>query len=649
MRPPHIVFAILVASLLLMGALAPSTPASGAVPSRVSVLFDFGEGRWQWASADLPAGTGNAWCATVVAAASAGLALDYTVSGYGVFLRGVDGVEAPRDSMVFWGLLRWDATSSRWQSSEVGADSLAVKDGDAIAWQFAEWGGSAPAPTPTSMAPWTSFRGNGPLAGAAPAGPAAGGTFWAVNLSAGPVDATPIVADGRAFFVTGGVYDWGGSRWVKRPAVVALNATSGKELWRLPFDGKQGFEILTPAYRGGDLYVATSLGHLMAIEVDRGEPRWDRPGMGTSSVAAPFIPGGAVVSASISGLSSLKDVAGGETWNMTLAEGSVLSTQPVATGGPVYIAQPVVSGGRVYIGTEFGRLHALNLSDGRSLWSTVLGGRVRSTVLVDGDRLYATSARYEGFSAIDGTLHCLDINGNVLWNASLPPTGSSPARLGDLVVVGSSAGLHAFTLDGNPAWSYTAAGPVSSSPAVAGGLCYFVTNVNNASAGLFSSLVVVDGQGHRMWGRTLAPHDWALASAAISDGRAYVASDSGWVYCLGDTPIGPAFGYRAEGAEVTFTGVCSAGGTTVTKWEWDAGDGTHIEVADFLFVHEYRRSGTYNVTLTVWDEFGRNASYSNLVEVKVTAVDEGLLPGPGPLLAIVALAAVALASRRAWR
>jgi outer membrane protein assembly factor BamB len=647
MRSPHIAFAVLVASLLLVGALAPTAPASGAAPIRVSVLFDFGEGRWQWASPDLSADTGNAWCATVVAASSAGLALDYSVSVYGAFLKGVDGVEAPRDSMVFWGLLLWNATSSRWQSSEVGADSLAVRDGDAIAWQFAAWGDPAPAPTPTSKEPWTSFRGGGLLAGSAPAGPAAGGTVWATNLSTGPVDATPIVADGRAFFVTGGVYDWGGSTWVKRPAIVALDATSGKELWRRPFDGRQGFEILTPAYRGGVLYVATSLGHLMAIEADRGEPIWDRPGMGTSSVAAPFIPGGAVVSASISGLSSLKDVAGDENWNLSLAEGGVLFAQSGTSGGPVYFAQPVVSGGRVYIGTEFGSLHAANLSDGTSVWSTWLGGRVRGTVLVDGDRLYATSAHYEGFSAIDGTLHCLDLDGRVLWNASLPPTGSSPARLGDLVVVGSYAGLHAFSLDGNPAWSYTAAGPVSSSPAVAGGLCYFVTNVNNASAGLFSSLVVVDGRGHRMWARTLAPHDLALASVAIADGRAYVASDNGWAYCLGDTPLYPEVAIAIKDEKVTMTGVCNGSDVDITDWAWDVGDGG-VHHSGPLLVHAYARSGRYDITLTVTDEFGRTAHNSTRIEVKVPAKDEGFVPGPGIALAIIALAVVA-ASRHAWR
>jgi len=79
MRSPPIAFAVLVASLLLTGALAPAAPASGAALLHVNVLFDFGEGRWQWAAADLSADTGNAWCATLVAAASAGLTLDYTV------------------------------------------------------------------------------------------------------------------------------------------------------------------------------------------------------------------------------------------------------------------------------------------------------------------------------------------------------------------------------------------------------------------------------------------------------------------------------------------------------------------------------------------------------------------------------------------
>jgi len=640
MRSPPIVLAVLVASLLLTGVLAPATPASGAAPLHVSVLFDFGEGRWQWAAADLSPDTGNAWCATLVAAASAGLTLDYVVSTYGVFLKGVDGIEAPRAVSIFWGLLWWNATSSRWQSSELGAGSLAVKDGDAIAWQFAAWGDPAPVTTPTSKEPWTSFRGGGPLAGAAPAGPTAGGKFWAANLSAGPVDATPIVADGRAFFVTGGVYDWGGSKWITKPAVVALNATTGKELWRRPFDGKQGFEILTPAYRGETLYVATSLGHLMAIEVDRGELRWDRSGMGSSSVAAPFIPGGAVVSAAISGLSSLKDAKGSsnESWCTTLA-GGALFAQPSVPAPVVYMAQPIVSGGRVYIGTEFGSLHALNLSDGKILWSAWLGGRVRGTVLADGDRLYATSSQYDGLSAINGSLHCLGLDGKVLWNASLPPTASSPARLGDLIVVGSSAGLHAFKLDGKPAWSYLASGPVSSSPAIAGDRCYFVTNVNNATAGLFSSLVVVDGQGHRMWARTLEPHDWALASPAIADSRAYVASDNGWAYCLGDTPIVANFSFEVHGDRATFADTTNRSSFSLANWTWDLGDGskgTGPSVA-----HAYKRTGQYNVTLRVVDEFGRMASASWQVKVEVHK-ERGFIPGAGPAAALLAVATAVL-------
>jgi outer membrane protein assembly factor BamB len=379
----------------------------------------------------------------------------------------------------------------------------------------------------------------------------------------------------------------------------------------------------------------------MAIDGDRGELRWDRSGMGTSSVAAPFIPGGAVVSGAISGLSSLKDAGGSsnESWNMSLAGGALFAqpSEPVVT---VYMAQPVVSGGRVYIGTEFGSLHALNLSDGKILWSAWLGGRVRGTVLVDGDRLYATSSQYEGLSAVNGSLYCLDLDGKVLWNASLPPTGSSPARLGDLIVVGSSAGLHALTLDGKPAWRYTTSGPVSSSPAVAGDRCYFVTNIDNATAGLFSSFVVVDGRGNRVWARTLEPHDWALASPAIADSRAYVASDNGWAYCLGDTPFGANFTFEVHGNRATFADITNRSSFSLANWTWNLGDGSTGWGSSF--VHVYERSGQYNVTLTVVDEFGRMVSVSRQVVVEIHKEGGGgFIPSIGPAAALLAVATVA--------
>lgn len=626
--------AIVLAAILLSTVVPAPASASGAGPGTATVLFDFGDGHWIWTETPLVSPQ-PITDVTTAAAASQLMYANFRMWLYDLELESVNFVSVPFDRSVLWNGWEWNATLSAWAPVHTVQGRM-VAPGSVLAWRYAVYGGPPPDPTPTMREPWLSYRGGRLVSGTAgSAGPSVGGVRWAVNLSAGAIDATPVVAGGRAFFVTGGVYDWNGGTWLTPPAVVALDAVTGRELWRWGFEGLYAFEIASPAYSGGRLFVPTAKGHVVALEATNGSVAWDVSVNASGGVASSGLPGDPVlVGTSDSALLLLARDTGAVVWRAPLA-------------GGVYQAAPTVSNGMAYIGTEAGTVHCLDLRTRTELWNATVGGRVRSSPLVDGGRVLVTSSVYSGYSAVDGALTCLDLAGTVLWNATTGPTGSSPALLGALVVVGSSGGVRAFRLDGVPAWAHSASGPVSSSPVVAGDRAYVLTNVNDDVMEQYSSVVAIAPNGSAAWSKELAPHQWALSSVAVVDSWAYTASDNGWAYCLGDAPVIVHFTTASRNGEVTFTDASNQSAASVESWTWDFGDGSTASGAKA--VHSYERSGHYNITLTVVDEFGRVASRSIELSVKVPPPDEGLMPGPGLAFALLALATAAVASRRAWR
>ncbi|MCK5415790.1 MAG: PQQ-binding-like beta-propeller repeat protein, partial [Thermoplasmata archaeon] len=289
--------------------------------------------------------------------------------------------------------------------------------------------------------------------------------------------------------------------------------------------------------------------------------------------------------------------------------------------GWVYLAQPTVHEGIVYIGTDNGSLHAVSLEDGTELWASELGGRLRGTPLVHGGSIYLIKGIYDGFIPKDGFLLALDMDGNERWEVNIGTTGSSPAMIDDTVVVGSTGGLRAFGTDGTPEWSFTEGGPVSSSPAITAGRIHFMTNVNDSDEGLHTTIFSVSSNGYEDWRKELRPHNWALSSVAIADGRIYAATDAGWVYSLGDTPFHADYEWTADGGHVTLNDSSVSFGAELVGWRWQNSE--FEELRDQNVTVQFNASGIYPVTLLVYDEFGRKVRVTKNVTVELPPLVAG--------------------------
>ena len=574
----------------------------------VAVLFEFNDGRWAWADVLVPE-PANAWCATIIAADKLGLDLEYSFSQYGVFLESVGDVSTPDDFSRYWGIWSWSHTESSWDSSTIGALDMDVDNSTIIAWSFVAFGDPAPSPTPVTRHPWLSFRGGWRTSGFHnDDGPQVGGLFWSQDMENGPIDSTLTVADGRVFGITAGIYNWTSFEFSHLPTVVALDSETGEPLWEYEFQGAGGFEIGSPAYHGGVVYATSSGRNVLALDAKDGSLLWETEVDEEGLSASPAVANGKVLVGTGSGrLVALGISDGKEVWSANVS-------------GWVYLAAPAVMDGVVYIGTDNETLHALSMDNGTEVWVSDIGGRVRGTPLVTGDRIYVISGQYRSFIPLDGSLHALDMDGKELWNVTIGTTSSSPARLGDSIIVGSSKGLYSFKKDGTRNWLHDEAGPISTSPAVTTHMVYVLSNVNDSDAGLHSAVVALDALGNVIWKRVLEPHNWALSSVALSDGRVFAASDNGWAYSIGDTTLLANFINVTDWLNINLTANETAVGVEVVEYKWHLGDDT-TPLFGPQVTYEFPKAGTYEVTLTIVDEFGRVVSVDQ--DVTVEEKEEG--------------------------
>jgi len=191
---------------------------------------------------------------------------------------------------------------------------------------------------------------------------AAGQPIWAVDLT--PQGQRSPTASG------GGLAIDGGRLFVTSAFafIAALDAATGREIWRHDFAAPA---TGAPAVQGDRVFVSVNDSTLWAMDTATGRIDWSIAGTDSITTvargAAPAIAGDLVILPTKAGeLTAVRRANGGIAWTSVVTgrrTGAAYATISAITG------DPVVDGGRVYTANHQGRLVALDLRSGETLWS----------------------------------------------------------------------------------------------------------------------------------------------------------------------------------------------------------------------------------------------------------------------------------------
>lgn len=224
--------------------------------------------------------------------------------------------------------------------------------------------------------------------------------------------------------------------------VVALDAKSGKEVWRTHF----GVPISNaPVVNGGRVFVSSIDNHFHALAENNGRELWDHQGITESAgimvSSSAAVAGEFVIAPYTSGeIYALRVQNGRPAWNdmLTRSHGVTALSEIDDIAG-----KPVVDRGLVFAISHSGVMAAIQLDSGDRQWSRDLGGI--QTPWVAGDYIYVVT--------LENQLMCLTRKeGKVKWihqlprwtdpedTSSDPIVWSGPVLVSDRLIIVSSDG-----------------------------------------------------------------------------------------------------------------------------------------------------------------------------------------------------------------
>lgn len=333
------------------------------------------------------------------------------------------------------------------------------------------------------------------------------------NKVAGPVVATPVMADGVVYAMDGKGYVSAHEvanirqvRWVSNAAVnqddedvmggglavagaqlfvttghgevICLNTQDGSVIWRRAL----GAPVRSaPKLQQGMLYAATVDDRVLAIDSGAGTIAWQHRGLGAQvgflSVNAPAIGDNFVIAGYSSGeLYGLAADNGQEIWSDSLSLPHKTSATAVFTG---FDGDPIIAGGVTFAAASNGMLVATHLLTGRRVWEQEISSA--GTPWLAGNFLFAVTS-----DAKVVAVHARD--GRVKWVHDLPRYGDpedqkepyrwfGPMMLGSyLAVVGAHGEAHLLNpADGVLVRVVEVPDGIAHAPVVADGTMYLAT------------------------------------------------------------------------------------------------------------------------------------------------------------------------------
>ena len=294
-----------------------------------AVLLDFGNGEIRWADI---ASSGSLKVFNMTQMATQKLGLDFQFTHYpsGNFVTKIGEVDTPPTFAQSWSLWTWNMTTSQWDSSMVGPDSISSTSVPAIAYSFGGYPSPAPLATPEHRYPWASFRHDDRNTGNQPSYMPNNLTLaWKVDLGNGPIDASMVSWQGYTAVVTGGILNMTTYAYKTHSAVYVLNAT-GAEVWHK--DIGTGYQVGAPLIYDGKLIVPSSDGKVYAFNALTGDSLWTYDTGSKSSngvTSSPITYKGNFIIATGNGNFISLHPNGTKAWNVTIGTGIIpLRRQP---------------------------------------------------------------------------------------------------------------------------------------------------------------------------------------------------------------------------------------------------------------------------------------------------------------------------------
>ena len=391
---------------------------------------------------------------------------------------------------------RKEPDSARTADDAVEADGNPTDDATPVqASQLDLDAGPRPVPSPEDA--WPLARGDtlaGGIAGSSlPEEPE---LLWKVTTERGWYETTPVIADGTVFIgsTNGFMY--------------ALSLEDGEELWK--FETDLGFSGAA-SYRDGLVYAGDYDGFFYAWDAKTGEEVWSFDSESEVFQGCNFYGENLIFGSGYGYLYCLDAKTGELNWKW-LSEDQIQCF-------------PTIVEDRAFVAGCDGRLHIINLKDGKERGFVELGAPTGSSPAVLGNFLFVGTEGQE-LLAIDWKEE------RTVWSYRSPGRrqGSfwgGAAITDDVIYIGSlDQRLHAVNpADGSPIWTFATQGDIEGSPVLVGDRIFFGSNDG--------SVYAVDCQsGNATW--QYETNGRLLESPAVAEERLVIADDDGTVYCFGE-------------------------------------------------------------------------------------------------------------------
>ncbi|WDE07603.1 PQQ-binding-like beta-propeller repeat protein [Thalassomonas viridans] len=298
-------------------------------------------------------------------------------------------------------------------------------------------------------------------------------------------------------------------------------AKSGDHLWSFTTGGAIWSDIKV---RNKTAYFGSDDGFLYAVDIKKRQLKWKKATGGIVRSTPAFKKKKLYFTSDDGYLYALDARTGEELWKLDLGDGDMQRNGPAGHAPWDFDwakSSPVIKGKYLYVGSATGELFAVNLHQGKIIWTFSAKNRIRATPTVSGNLVYITS--WDG--------HVYGINrksGQKIWQfaANLKNYDfrfvSAPSVIDDKIIVGNrDSQLYALNSQtGEKIWDYTYEGSSwveSTATAATEHGSFFIASSDALQLYKFDSET-----GNVQWTAPLP--GWSWGKPAVTEDTVYIGS-----------------------------------------------------------------------------------------------------------------------------